>query len=375
MTDRQRRRPWSLPGPAEVVGRSRAAAWSAARRATTPTAAPAGGSWTRRTARRLGRPATTRWRRSAPTVRYVVGHPSTATALGAATVARAGRRAPARSSPCSARPPGRRSSADPAWEDDRHAARPTSYARRPVERAAALDVGGTRPRASARSAATAARARPVRRPAVTDARAAPAGHDQDGGDRHARSRRAGRGPRRGARGRPARSRARRPSRRCRCTARAAAPAPGCRAWRRTLLGQHPQPRVGRHPAADQDVLDALVARRVDRLAGEHVADRLLEGRGHVGHRHRLAGALPGLDPAGHRGLQPGEGEVEPVPLAGRGREVRPRGKSIATGCPSGPPGRCAGRRGTAARAAGRPCRTPPPPRRRWWRPSGVDARG
>ena len=33
------------------------------------------------------------------------------------------------------------------------------------------------------------------------------------------------------------------------------------------------------------------------------------------------------------------------------------------------PGRCADRRGTAARAAAPPCRTPPPPRRRWWRPA------
>ena len=36
------------------------------------------------------------------------------------------------------------------------------------------------------------------------------------------------------------------------------------------------------PAADQDVLDAVRRRGVERLAGEHVADRLLERRGHVG---------------------------------------------------------------------------------------------
>ena len=58
---------------------------------------------------------------------------------------------------------------------------------------------------------------------------------------------------------------------------------------------------------------------VERLAGQHVADRLLERRRHVGDRHRLAGALAGLDPAGDGGLEPGEREVEAVPL-----EVAPR---------------------------------------------------
>ena len=42
---------------------------------------------------------------------------------------------------------------------------------------------------------------------------------------------------------------------------------------------------------------------------------------------------------------------------------------MATEPPEPPPGRCAGRPGTAARAAGRPCRTPRPPRRRWSRPA------
>ena len=53
---------------------------------------------------------------------------------------------------------------------------------------------------------------------------------------------------------------------------------------------------------------------VDRLAREHVADRLLEARRDVGDRHRLAGPLARLDPARDRGLEPGEREVEPVPL-------------------------------------------------------------
>ena len=65
-------------------------------------------------------------------------------------------------------------------------------------------------------------------------------------------------------------------------------------------------------------------RGVERLAGQHVADRLLEGRGDVGDRHRLAGALARLDPARDRGLEAGEREVEPVPLQvlARGQPAR-----------------------------------------------------
>ena len=57
----------------------------------------------------------------------------------------------------------------------------------------------------------------------------------------------------------------------------------------------------------------------DRLAGEHVDDRLLERGRHVVDRDR---ALLGLYPAGDRGLQPGEGEVERavVGLAARERD-------------------------------------------------------
>ena len=135
-----------------------------------------------------------------------------------------------------------------------------------------------------------------------------------------RSRRAGRAARADGRAPPSPSRGRRPSPRCRCTARGAAPAPGSpRAA--ALLGQHPQPGVRGHAAADQDVLDALGGGGVDRLAGEHVADRLLERRGDVGDRHRLPRALAGLHPARDGGLETGEGEVEAVPL-----EVAPRGE-------------------------------------------------
>ena len=54
--------------------------------------------------------------------------------------------------------------------------------------------------------------------------------------------------------------------------------------------------------------------RVDGLAGQHVADRLLEGRRDVVDVDRGAGALLGLHPAGDGGLEAAEGEVEPVPL-------------------------------------------------------------
>ena len=78
---------------------------------------------------------------------------------------------------------------------------------------------------------------------------------------------------------------------------------------------------------------------------EHVADRLLEARRDVGDRHRLAGALAGLDPAGDRGLEAGEREVEAVPLeVARARSAR-AGSRSSTLTPSraarsmcGPPG-------------------------------------
>ena len=83
-------------------------------------------------------------------------------------------------------------------------------------------------------------------------------------------------------------------------------------------------------------------------------------------RPARAVALLGLDPAGDRGLEPGEREVEAVPLevAAGGQAAREvdgdRGRR-------GRPGRCAGRPGTAGRAAAPPCRTPRRRRRRWSR--------
>ena len=77
-------------------------------------------------------------------------------------------------------------------------------------------------------------------------------------------------------GRPSRRRARRPSRRCRCRARVAGPGPGspCAAARSSAM--RPEPGVRGHAAADQQVLDAVGHRGVEGLAGQYVADRLLE---------------------------------------------------------------------------------------------------
>ncbi len=88
------------------------------------------------------------------------------------------------------------------------------------------------------------------------------------------------------------------------------------------LGRHrPEPGVRRDAAADQDVVDALVGRGIDGLADQDVADRLLEARRDIGDVDGDAVALLGLDPARDRGLEPGEREVEAVPL-----EVAPRGE-------------------------------------------------
>ena len=87
--------------------------------------------------------------------------------------------------------------------------------------------------------------------------------------------------------------------------------------------------------------DAVLPARVDGLAGQHVGHGLLERGRHVGHRHRLAGRLAGLDPAGHRGLQPGEGEVKAVARPGtcRAGTRSPAGRpSRAARSISGPPG-------------------------------------
>ena len=134
--------------------------------------------------------------------------------------------------------------------------------------------------------------------------------------------------------------------------------------RRPLGQQRAQPAVGRHPAADQQVRGSGRGAGVHGLGAQHVADRLLEAGGDVGQRDLQAVPLARLDPAGHRGLHPGEGEVEAVPvlvLAARSaRAGRPRTPGRRS-----PPGRCADRPDRAARAPGPPCRTPRRRRRRW----------
>ncbi len=136
-----------------------------------------------------------------------------------------------------------------------------------------------------------------------------------------------------------------------------------------LLGHRPESAVGGDAAADQQVVDAGRGRRVERLADQHVADGLLEGRRHVGDRHRLAGPLAGLDPAGDGRLETREREVEAVPLQVAACGQPAREVDVRRVARRARPGRCAGRPGTAVRAAGPPCRRPPRPRRRWSRRS------
>ena len=70
-----------------------------------------------------------------------------------------------------------------------------------------------------------------------------------------------------------------------------------------------QRAVGRHPAAERDRRDAMVARRRHGLRGERVDDGLLEGGGDPVDRDRLVpGAVP-LHLAQDRGLEPREAEV------------------------------------------------------------------
>ena len=114
----------------------------------------------------------------------------------------------------------------------------------------------------------------------------------------ARSRRAGRGARAAGRGRPSRRRARRPSRRCRCTGPGAGPGPGCRvAAARSSASTRSRELAATPPPIRRSSMPSAGG-GVDRLAGEHVADRLLERRGHVGDRHRLAGRARGPRPSG-----------------------------------------------------------------------------
>ena len=128
-----------------------------------------------------------------------------------------------------------------------------------------------------------------------------------------------------------------------------------------LRGQRAQPGVGRHAAADDQVVHAVGPAGLHRLAGQHVRHRLLEGGRDVRHGHAGPGRAPLLHPAGHRGLQARRRRSR-----GSGPGTWPGGRRSRRGHRTGPPGRSAGRRGTAARAPGPPCRRPHRRRRRWW---------
>ena len=115
--------------------------------------------------------------------------------------------------------------------------------------------------------------------------------------------------------------------------------------RAALLGERPQPGVGRHPAADHQRPHAVRPAGVDGLGGQHVAHRLLEAGGHVGDRHRLAGPLARLHPAGHRRLQARRRRsrtgARPGPRARSGRagtRSRRASPSRAARSIGGPPG-------------------------------------
>ena len=145
--------------------------------------------------------------------------------------------------------------------------------------------------------------------------------------------------------------------------------PGRRA---ALLRPAPAAASWPPPRRRQQVVDAVLAAGVAPPCGSARRRRPPGSDAATsGDRHRLAGApRRRLDPARHRGLQAGEREVVAVPARSCGA-VSPRGNAIAAAVAvPGRPGRCAGRRGTAARAAGRPCRTPRPRRRRWSRRAG-----
>ena len=153
-----------------------------------------------------------------------------------------------------------------------------------------------------------------------------------------------------------------------------APAPGCRACSARCSASARSRELAATPPPMTRVSTPLLPAGVDRLAGQHVADRLLEA------------TRPRRRPAPAR--RPADGPRPSGPPRSSGRRTRSRtgarpgpsrrsgraGRRSRPGRRPGPPGRWAGRRGTAARAAGRPCRTPRRPRRRWSRPSGVTPR-
>ena len=127
-----------------------------------------------------------------------------------------------------------------------------------------------------------------------------------------------------------------------------------------------QPRVRDDPAAEQQARHAEVGAGGERLADEHVDDGLAEARRDVGDRH-------GSPRPARCSTQRATAVFRPEKQKSyrwRGRSlgcVSPRGKRIAVGSPPIAARSISGRPGTAARAGGRPCRTPRRPRRRWSR--------
>ena len=174
------------------------------------------------------------------------------------------------------------------------------------------------------------------------------------------------------------------------------PAPGHqlgaqRGDHRAVVGAQPRPR---DPDPDPRAVGALLGhapaagsspRRRRRSAGprcpglaaasralrvEYVADRLLEATP----RRRPPAPAPrrarAPRPSGRRRSSGRRTRSRSGAAPGRGARSARAGSRRTRCCRCARPGRCAGRRGTAARAAGPPCRTPPPPRRRWWRRAG-----
>src|SRR4051794_33999939 len=97
-----------------------------------------------------------------------------------------------------------------------------------------------------------------------------------------------------------------------------------------LLGEHAQPRVGGHTAADHQVVHTLVLARPDGLAGEHVHHGLLEDAA----TSRTGTSSPAARLASiQRATAVFRPEKEKSYAGSRG-PVRPRGNAIAFGSPS-----------------------------------------
>ena len=160
-------------------------------------------------------------------------------------------------------------------------------------------------------------------------------------DTAGRCRRAGRAGSAPPRRRPAGSRAPPPSRRCRCTAPAAAPAARCPPRRSAPAASARSRELAATPPPSSRWPTPALGARPHGLGGQHVDDRLLEARAHVGDRHRLARRLPRLDPARDRGLEPAERHVVASARAASTAGTRSRrgSPSRAMRSTTGPPGK------------------------------------